>query len=263
MKRTTGKLSWLRLGAAFLGLYLAVVAGAWWLADGLIFQPQFASGQEPPGAVRIKVGDAEVSALFLPNPGARLTLWYFHGNAEDLGDVAHRLRALRELGFSVFACEYPGYGINRQRPSEAAIYEANAAALAWLERSHGITADRLLLYGRSVGAGPAVELATRAPVAGLVLESAFTSAYRVMTRWRLLPFDRFTNLAKMPRVKCPVLLIHGRRDEIVGFHHAEALFAAAPGQGQKLWVENAGHNDVGFVAGDALMRSLREFADGL
>jgi len=263
MDRSTSSISWRRLVLAFAGIYCAAAAGAWWAADGMIFQPQFGSGQEPPGAVRIKVGDAEVSAVFLSNPEARHTLWYFHGNAEDLGDVAHRLRALRELGFSVFACEYPGYGINRQRPSEAAIYEANAAALAWLERSHGITADRLLLYGRSVGAGPAVELATRAPVAGLVLESAFTSAYRVMTRWRLLPFDRFTNLEKMPRVKCPVLLIHGRRDGIVGFHHAEALFAAALGRRQKLWVENAGHNDVGFVAGDALTRALVGFADGL
>jgi len=263
MDRSTSSIGWRRLVLAFVGIYCAAAAGAWWAADGMIFQPQFGSGQEPPGAVRIKVGDAEVSAVFLPNPEARHTLWYFHGNAEDLGDVAYRLRALRELGFSVFACEYPGYGINRQRPSEAAIYEANAAALAWLERSHGITADRLLLYGRSVGAGPAVELATRAPVAGLVLESAFTSAYRVMTRWRLLPFDRFTNLEKMPRVKCPVLLIHGRRDGIVGFHHAEALFAAAPGRREKLWVENAGHNDVGFVAGDALTRALVGFADGL
>ncbi len=263
MDRSRVSISWRRLVLAFAGIYCAAAAGAWWAADGMIFQPQFGSGQEPPGAVRIKVGDAEVSAVFLSNPEARHTLWYFHGNAEDLGDVAYRLRALRELGFSVFACEYPGYGINRQRPSEAAIYEANAAALAWLERSHGITADRLLLYGRSVGAGPAVELATRAPVAGLVLESAFTSAYRVMTRWRLLPFDRFTNLEKMPRVKCPVLLIHGRRDGIVGFHHAEALFAAALGRRQKLWVENAGHNDVGFVAGDALTRALVGFADGL
>lgn len=102
-------------------------------------------------------------------------------------------------------------------------------------------------------------LAAYVLLAGLVLESSFTSAFRVVTRWPLLPGDRFRNLALLRTVRCPVLVIHGRRDAIVPFYHGRTLYRAAPEPKRHLWVDGAGHNDVWYVAGESYARAVRDF----
>ena len=117
------------VGAGLL-VYAVATVLARWLSQRLLFQPEAGSRRAPAGTVSVKTKNgAEVSVFYLPNPAARLTLWYFHGNAEDLGDIEPRLRMLREAGFAVFACEYPGYGISGGVPSERSINEATRAAL--------------------------------------------------------------------------------------------------------------------------------------
>src|SRR5690606_30461216 len=96
--------------------------------------------------------------------------------------------------------------------------------------------ERIILLGRSVGAGPATQLAAREPVGGLVVESAFTSAFRVLTRVRLLPFDRFDNLKHIRHARCPVLVIHGAEDDIIPPSHGRRLFAAAPEPRAHYWI---------------------------
>jgi fermentation-respiration switch protein FrsA (DUF1100 family) len=112
-----------------------------------------------------------------------------------------------------------------------------------------------------LGAAAAVDLAAKRPVAGLVMESAFTSAFRVLTRYALLPFDKFPNLAKIRNVHCPVLVIHGKRDGIISFYHGQTLFAAANEPKVSYWVDRAGHNDIAAVAGSGYFEQLRKFAD--
>lgn len=263
MKAEPARLWWrvVRMG---LLLYGGLTGGAWLVSDRLLFQPEHGSRHDPAGAVRIPLeGGETLAVLHWPNPAARWTLWYFHGNAEDLGDIAPRLQALHAAGFGVFACEYPGYGRSGGRPSEKSVYAGTAAALRYLREVRGVRVENVVLYGSSLGGGPAVDLAARAPVAGLVLQGAFTSAYRVMTRWPLLPFDKFENLRKMPAVRCPVLIMHGEQDEVVAFRHAEELFAAAPLKKKFFRVPTAGHNDFVRVAGPDYWRTLQEFAAGL
>lgn len=245
-------------------IYGGVALWAQSIADSMIFLPNYGSRVEPVGATRIGMSDGTwVSAVYLPNPAARFVLWYFHGNAEALGDLAPRLMMLRDQGFSVFAVEYPGYGVSGGTPSEKSIAAANRAALAYLDAQLQVPPQRLVLYGRSVGGGPAVDVAAREPVAGLILESAFVSAFRVMTRWPLLPGDRFKNLQKMKRVRCPVLVMHGRLDRVIPFWHGEALHAAVRGLRQCLWVADAGHNDLREAAGPAYDAALQEFRSSL
>ena len=117
--------------------------------------------------------------------------------------------------------------------------------------------------GGSRGGGPAVELATHEPVAGLVLQSTFMSAFRVVTRRKFLPFDQFKNLEKLERVNCPVLVMHGTADEVIAFCHGEALYAAAKEPKSHLWIEGAKHNDFTAVAGERFWQALRQFSDGL
>lgn len=231
--------------------------------EGMLYQPKFGSHRLVQGETRIKSSDGELSAIFLPNPSARFTLWYLHGNAEDLGNIERRLRKLRDLGFSVFAYDYPGYGLSSGSPSEKGIYESTRLALDFLRRTRGIAPEKIIVYGRSMGGGAAVDLAVHEPVAGLILESAFTSVYRVLTHWRLLPFDQFENLRKISRVRCPVLVIHGRDDHVVPFYHGEALFDAVMTRKEHLWVEFAGHNDLETIAGEAQWDAVRSFAKNL
>ncbi|MBS0662464.1 MAG: alpha/beta hydrolase [Verrucomicrobia bacterium] len=244
--------------------YLALTAYAWLSVDDMLYLPNYGSRRAPRGAEKISLPDgSSISALFLPNPSARFTIWYFHANAEDLGDIAPRLHALHDLGFAVFAYDYPGYGESEGRPSEARIYAASAAALVTLTREHHVAPERVIAFGRSLGGGPAVELAANQPVAGLVLQSPFMSVYRVMTHWRLLPFDQFENLRKIGRVRCPVLVMHGRSDEVIPFSHGEAIFAAARTPKRSWWVDGAGHNDLEQVAGDRYWHEISAFAAGL
>jgi fermentation-respiration switch protein FrsA (DUF1100 family) len=160
----------------------------------------------------------------------------------------------------VFAYDYQGYGTSEGKPSERHAYADEDAAYNFLVHSMHIQPNRIIPFGRSVGGGPAADLASRRPVAGLILESAFTSAFRVITRVSVLPFDRFDNLRKIKSVHCPVLIIQGTRDSVINTSHGRELFAAANEPKQALWVQGADHNDVAFVGGARYSDSLKEFA---
>jgi fermentation-respiration switch protein FrsA (DUF1100 family) len=180
-----------------------------------------------------------------PTPDAPVLL-YFHGNAEA---AAHNLPLAGELnarGLGVFLAEYRGYGGLRGSPSEEGLYADGAAALAELGR-RGIPPERVVLVGRSLGSGVAVELATRHPVAVVVLVSAYTSLVDMgrIVVGPLAPLvvrDRFDSLSKVGRVAAPLVLIHGSRDDVVPVAMGRRLAAARPGA---RWVEVAGtgHNE--------------------
>lgn len=249
---------WLIVGAALYG-GMALVARL--LAGWALYHPEVASGRKPAAVQHVRDSEGnEVAVLHLPNPAAPFTLWLFHGNAEDLGDIEPGLQTLRDAGFAVFAHDYPGYGSSTGSPSERSLYAASRTARRHLREQLGVPAARTILYGRSLGGGPAVQMAGEEKVAGVVLQSAFASVYRVLTQHRVLPFDLFENERKMSALACPVLVMHGRKDEVIPFAHGEALLAAAPGLKQSFWVAEAGHNDFAEVAGPRYLDTLREFA---
>lgn len=263
-KQRRSRIRWLFAGLTLLAFYGVIALKAPSTADRMLFHPSYGSMPVPSGGFFIPQADGKkLSAVYLPNPQARFTLWYFHGNAETIADTMPRLRAFHDLGFAVFSVDYPGYGLSEGWPSEESIYAASRTAFAYLETELKTPPPRIVLYGRSLGGGPAVEVAAHEPVAGLVLESAFTSAFRTVTHWGVLPFDRFQNINKIPNVRCPVLIMQGREDRVVPFSHGEALLAAAPGRKSHLWVDLAGHNDVIEYAGESYWNALREFIRGL
>jgi len=96
-------------------------------------------------------------------------------------------------------------------------------------------------------------------VAGLVLVSPFTSAFRVVTKVKVLPFDRFDNLAKIGRVRCPVLIFHGTADDVIPFAHGQTLFAAANEPKRAVWIKGAKHNDIFEIAGERILREIGAF----
>ena len=250
----------LSVALALLALYAAFSLLLWLAADRLIFQPQAPGYADSPEVLRLPTAAGDtVAALWLRNPGARFTILHAHGNAEDVGDVRPLLERLRREGFSVLVFDYPGYGTSTGRPTEAGAYAAADAAYAHATRELGIPPERLVLHGRSLGGAVMADLAARVPAAALVLESTFTSAARV-ARMRWLPFDRFATHRKLPRVRAPVLVIHGTRDEVIPFAHGQALLALAPTPKDSLWIEGAGHNDLPSVAGERYGAAWRHLA---
>jgi fermentation-respiration switch protein FrsA (DUF1100 family) len=230
----------------------------------MIFQPQASSYRDQPDTLKLTTSDrTEITALYLPNPQANYTILYSHGNAEDLGDSRSTLEALRQMGFAVFSYDYRGYGTSPGQASEQTTYQDINAAYQYLTTTLRIAPNRIIVYGRSVGSGPSVDLASREPIAGLILENAFTSTFRVITRVAIFPFDRFDNLSKMGKVNCPVLLIHGRDDRIIPLHHGQTLFSYAKQPKHLVIVEGAGHNDVMAIARSQYVQALQNFTQQL
>jgi fermentation-respiration switch protein FrsA (DUF1100 family) len=114
-----------------------------------------------------------------------------------------------------------------------------------------------------VGGGPSVRLAARVPLGGLILQSTFVSAYRVMTRFPVIPFDRFPSEATLRKVRCPVLVIHGTEDRVIPFWHGEALYRKANDPKRKLWLEGVGHNDIPGPHEELFATTLKSFADSI
>ncbi|HWR15090.1 MAG TPA: alpha/beta hydrolase [Terriglobales bacterium] len=253
-------------------LYAALV-GLALISDRLIFQPQPSSYAdeglsanlsrlpEPGHFMHIISGGERISALYLPNSKARFTLLFSHGNAEDIGDDLPLMQLFREAGFSVFAYDYRGYGTSTGRPSEKAVYEDAEAAYDFLTRKLGVSPDHVIAMGRSVGCAPAIHLAANRPVRALIAEAPFTSAFRVLTRVPLLPWDKFNNVRTIRKVHVPVLIIHGRNDEVISFWHGEKVFRAANEPKRFVPIERARHNDVMFVAGPMYFQVLADFAN--
>ena len=242
-------------------VYAAVCLLAYLISDRMIFLPPPATYRDGGETVSLTTADGvRITGGHLVNAHAEYTILYSHGNAEDLGLIAPSLARFREWGFTIFAYDYRGYGTSQGSPSERGAYADIDSAYDYLTRVMGVPSTRIIAYGRSVGSGPAVDLAARRPLAGLVVESAFVTAFRVLTRVPLLPVDKFRNIDKIGKVSCPVLVMHGGQDDIIPIDHGRRLFDAAPEPKRALWVEDAGHNDFLLVAGDRQALALREFA---
>lgn len=245
-------------------MYVAVLLFGLFWSDHVIFPRTPASYTDTAEYLKLTASDGNrITARYLANPKAEFTLLVSHGNAQDLGDAREWLQTLHDAGFKVFAYDYEGYGTSEGYPSEARTNDDERTALTYLVRELKTPTSRIILLGQSLGSGPAVHLAAREPVAGLILQSAFTSTFRVLTRVPIFPFDKFANYHEIGRVRCPVLIIHGTADRVVALWHGKELYARANQPKSFLWVEGADHDDLEDVAGPRYAEALRAFATSL
>ena len=202
---------------------------------------------------------AKITVVYLEASDSKQLLLYSHGNGEDLGMIQGILENFQERGISVLAYDYPGYGTSSHKPTESGVYAAADAVYKFAIETLHFAPEQIVLYGYSLGSGPSCWLAEHYPVNRLILDSAFTSAFRVMTRIKLLPNDKFDNLSRFKNISCPVLLIHGTKDRIVPIWHARKNWKVLHGEKQKLWVEGAGHTNISEVAGPVYWNTVLSF----
>ncbi len=258
------ELNWARIarsaGLIILGVYGFFLLYGVFFGDRLIFLPPPSSYADTDDIIKITTRKGTtISARYIPHPKSVYTILYSHGNAEDLGNIQEILQGFHEHGFSVIAYDYSGYGTSSGKPSEDSAYADISAVYEYAVRKIGLRPEDILLFGRSVGGGPALDLAVRETVGGLILESSFVSAFRVVTTIPLFPVDKFNNLSKIKSVSCPVLVIHGKRDSIIPFWHGKRLYEEAHPPKMRFWVDRARHNDVMWSAGGKYWKTLERF----
>jgi abhydrolase domain-containing protein 17 len=201
-----------------------------------------------------------ISAVYLKNPDAKYTILFNHGNAEDLGYAYSFLEYIHKQGYSVIGYDYQGYGTSEGWfASEHKTYQDAQAVYDYLVDKEKIDFNNIIVFGRSIGCGPAIDLASKNEIKALILQSPFVTAFRVMTRVPLFPVDRYRNLDKLDKIQVPVMVIHGTNDEVIGFWHGKKIFDSIKQEKHSYWVEGAKHNDLYDVAGDKFWAELDKF----
>jgi hypothetical protein len=238
--------------------------------DRLLYFPTHALASSPP-AFGLRADDLILRAedgvplhgWWIKGEGRRALL-FFHGNAGNVADRLERARILNQrFGLDIFLVDYRGYGRSGGSPSEDGLYRDGRAV--YLEAVHrGFGADRIILFGESLGSAVAIQLALDRPCAALVLETPFLSIpamarehYPFVPTFLIRP--RFDNEAKIAAVTAPALLILAENDEIAPPAHGRRLFDLARGPKTLVVIPGARHNDTYATGGEAYWKAWEEF----
>ncbi|MGE0226850.1 MAG: alpha/beta hydrolase [Acetobacteraceae bacterium] len=201
---------------------------------------------------------------YVPCPGARYVLLFLHGSTRNISWCLDTLELFHRMGFSTFLFDYRGYGLSEGRPDEEGTYRDAAAAWDYLVHERAFEAGRIVVMGRSLGGAVASWLAARHPPRALVLESTFLSfpdlaaVLHPRLPARLLARYRYPVKDYIRQVRCPVLLVHSRDDDLIPYQHASMLYGIA--NEPKRLVDIAGpHYDGYLLSGDRYIDGLARF----
>ena len=209
----------------------------------------------------------KINGWYVPAPDARTTLLLFHGNGGNMSHRIELLRRLHRIDVNVFMIDYRGYGKSEGKISEEGTYRDALAAYDSLLTRADVDPSRIVVFGQSLGAGVAVELATRRKLAGLILEAPFASIRemaKVVVPWlpigRLIS-TRYDNLAKIKKIQIPLLILHGDRDEVVPYAQGRRIFEAANEPKRFYTIVGAGHNNTYRVGGEGYDEAIKGFIE--
>ena len=177
-------------------------------------------------------------------------LIYFHGNSFDIGERAYRIKRYIDKGWGVCLVAWRGYSGNSGYPSEKNLYIDGKATIDWVQNKSKYNLDNIIIYGESLGTAVAVEMATKYKFKSIILEAPFTSIVDIAKKRyfiypvKFLILDHFNNLSKIDKIKTPLLIISGKRDEIVPHTHSLQLFSKANNPKENLFIDEAMHNNL-------------------
>lgn len=264
----------MRVGCIIAASYLVLLIFAMIFEDSLIYFPAKLDSKWKPlyGIEECFFSAADGTKLhgvyLRPTPNSKVLLW-FHGNAGNLEGRIDMMYGFLKKDIGVFLIDYHGYGKSEGKPSEKGIYDDSTAAYNFLINEKKLLPKDIVIFGKSLGGGPATDLAARVPCAGLILQSTFTSIPDMAKG--MFPFSlvawaartKFDNLSKIGNVRVPKLHIHSPADEVVPFKLGRKLFEAAPEPKQFYEVPGAGHNETYIVGGASYFSRVAEFVSSL
>ncbi len=199
-----------------------------------------------------------------PSSKEKSIIMVFHGNAGHIGHRVEKFIPFLEEGHGLFLVEYRGYGENSGKPSESGFYKDGQAAINFLSEQN-IPKNKTILYGESLGCGLAVKFSTQDTFEATILEAPYTSIADVASRhyWylptKLLVLDRFDILSIVKKIKSPLLVIHGEKDDVISINFGKKVFKSAPEPKKAIFVSDAGHNNLyEFKIFDKIKHFLKE-----
>jgi len=242
----------------------------------IYFPPRYPEGFVSPKDYGLQVEEVwmtaedgvKLNAYFLARTSSPKTLLWFHGNAENIGFGLEQMKILANLGVNILELDYRGYGKSEGSPDEAGVYSDANAAYDYLVQTRRFQPKNIIIYGQSLGGAVAVDLAARRECGALIVQSSFTSVREMARRMfpipllEYVPKSRFDSLEKIRRIRAPILIVHGTRDETIPVSMGERLYQAAPEPKSFFAVEGAGHNDVFAVGGEQYLSRMRGFIAG-
>jgi len=177
-------------------------------------------------------------------------LMYFHGNSFDIGERASRIEKYINKGWGVLLLSWRGYSGNIGKPTEKNLYIDGQAAIEWIKINTNLHNSNIILYGESLGCGVAVELGLKDKFKSIILEAPFTSIADIGQKKypiypvRYLTLDKFDNLSKIEKILSPLLIVHGKKDEVIPYEHSIKLFKKALNPKKHVCVDEAMHNNL-------------------
>ena len=195
---------------------------------------------------------------------AEMVLLWFHGNAGNVTDRYDMIRALMQVPVKIFIIDYRGYGKSEGSPSESGLYADAIAAWDYVSTERAVRPENVILFGKSLGGAPAIDLATKVQPAGLIVQSSFTSI-PAMAR-TLIPLfpgvvlrTKMDSISRIGRISCPKLFIHSPADELVPFEMGRKLYETAIEPKRFYEVPGAPHNSTWMVGGETYLEEVRSF----
>src|ERR1700676_3211251 len=215
--------------------------------------PEAAGFPEAEEHVLTTADNEKIIVWHVPAKPGHGVILYFPGNGDFLAGGVSRFRGMTSDGTGLVALSYRGYAGSSGQPSEQGLLLDAAAAYAFTAARYG--ADRIVVWGFSLGTGVATALAAEHPVAKLILEAPYTSTVDLagsllrMVPVRLLMLDQFRSDQRIKRVNVPLLIMHGSSDPVIPIAFGERLFELAHEPKQFVRFEGGGHDNLdGFGA---------------
>ncbi len=209
--------------------------------------------------VTFKTADGlTLTGWYVPAENSRFTILFCHGNGGNIMHYLDSINIFYNLGLSCFIFDYRGYGGSEGKPNEEGTYLDAEAAYKWLTEEKKVSPDDIIVFGRSLGGTIAAQLASKVEVSALLIESSFTSYVDIGRKfYPYMPikwFARFSyrTIDYIKQVRCPVMIIHSRKDEIVPFQFGRQLYEAA--NEPKELVEIFGSHNDGFLVSSEIYK---------
>ena len=272
-KKTVLKMKYLTIILlSFLVIYFLIIVLTYIFQRNLLYHPNENNYLNDPllltvKKIKIKTSDNIELLSWHHNKDINIykTILFLHGNAGTLENRIHKINHFKDMNVNLLIISWRGFGKNRGKPNEEGLYEDARSAIEWL-KSKGAKESDIIIYGESLGTGVASEIAQYKNLAGVILESPFTSMIELgKDKYPFLPVkfllkDIYESNKKIKNIKVPVLVMHGKVDDVVPFYMGQKIYEIA---NEPKYYYFSEYDDHMLEYNEKLLKTLKNFINSL